>query len=295
LTDNHNTSSTLGFNIGFDKYETLHYEGVEAMNKVLASWEKEIKSSGNYFLYLHYMDPHEPYHKRAPWYQEGAKNRRERMINSYDSEISYLDHHLEETFKRFNILENTILIVTSDHGEEFYEHGNRGHGHNLYTETNHVPLFIYYPGVKPQRVYERTSHVDIMPTLVSLSSLDAKPVWDGISLASVLKGRELPKRAIFSELLKLPENPRPPRRSVYVDQLHLIETMKGERSYQLFDVVRDYYEKQDLYPNQKDIAQTLKSRFSTLDDGKKDTSDQTVTVEVSDETINQLKTLGYVN
>ena len=296
LTDNINASKAFDFDKGFDKFHTLHYEGVEKMNALLSEWADEIKSSDKFFLYIHYMDPHIPYHKRAPWYKDGS-TKNESNINAYDSEISYLDSHLEEVFKMFNILEDTILIVISDHGEEFYEHGGILHKRTLYRESVHVPLIIHYPNITPRRVEDRTSHVDILPTLVNLASLKSEGNWSGISLAPAIVGKPLPKRSIFSELFKRPEAILKSRRSVYDKNYHLIETdeKKGDlHTYELFDTLKDFPEKHNLYSENSTISNQLKPKLREIGI-KKTYEEQAVTLEVSKETVDQLKTLGYVD
>ncbi len=297
LADNINVSEQFGFETGFDKYAIFNFEGAEKINSVIKTWADEIKSSGKFFLYLHYIDPHQPYHKRSPWFQK-ASTKKQAKINAYDSEISYLDSHLEEVFKMFNILEDTILIVISDHGEEFYEHGFPSHGRHLYTESIHVPLFIHYPGIAPRRVSERTSHIDILPTVANLASLAKENSWVGISLAPALIGKQLPNRPIFSELYKRQESPLKTRRSVHNNNFHLIETDEKENNahtYELFDTLKDYSEKHDLYKSNPTEAEKMKPLLKKIGSDKIDHNNQTVTFEVSSETVNQLKTLGYVD
>jgi hypothetical protein len=90
----------------------------------------------------------------------------EAAIDSYDDSILYVDALLGKLFRYVQTEKpNTLLIVTSDHGEEFYDHGGFGHGFSLYNELLHVPLVIWGPGVPRAVSSEPTSHVDLMPTL----------------------------------------------------------------------------------------------------------------------------------
>jgi arylsulfatase A-like enzyme len=100
-------------------------------------------------------------------------------------------------------LKNAIVVVTSDHGEEFRDHGGLAHGNSLYNETIRVPLIIVGPGVVGGRVVdENVSLVDIAPTLLDLLDLPPEPLFEGRSLAALLKGSaaEAPTDVV-SELL----------------------------------------------------------------------------------------------
>ena len=130
VADNFNISEEEGFDQGFDKFITYNYKTADRVNDTLKKMQKEIKNAGKYFLYIHYMDTHEPYHKRAPWFEE-SDDPREVKISAYDSEINYVDGKIKEAFEFFGWDENTLVIITSDHGEEFYDHGKWGHGENI--------------------------------------------------------------------------------------------------------------------------------------------------------------------
>lgn len=124
-----------------------------------------------FFLFVNYMDPHDPYLapgrfadrfpgrlRAEPRFWQGLSYRRseldpealrEHLISQYDSVLAYLDHHLLELFRRLEadgVLEDTLVIVTSDHGEAFLEHGQYQHGKSLYQEEIAVPLVVRHPG-----------------------------------------------------------------------------------------------------------------------------------------------------
>ena len=129
---------------------------------------------GPFFLYVHYIDPHFPYRPPAPWDASfdhrkdpprragnvdpvalAAPERREwlaRTLDQYDGEILYADHHVGRLLKGLEaqgLLKNSLVIVTADHGEEFYDHGGIGHGRTAYEEVLRVPLLMRWPGRIP--------------------------------------------------------------------------------------------------------------------------------------------------
>jgi len=123
----------------------------------------------------------------------------------YDAEIHYADAELARLFERLaaaDLRDNTLVVVTSDHGEEFGEHGRFGHGGALHDETLRVVLALRGPGVAPRRVGELVRTVDVMPTLLDLLGLDqSAPPLQGRSLVPLLRGRSLRAEPAFSHAL----------------------------------------------------------------------------------------------
>ena len=119
------------------------------------------------------------------------------LVSLYDGEIRYLDHYLNnlfETLKKLNIYDNSMIIVTSDHGELFGNHGIMTHGFSLYEEELKIPLIIKYPSSKPLTgvMADSASLVDVLPTVVSTL---------GLSLPEGVQGKTLPakNRPIIAE------------------------------------------------------------------------------------------------
>jgi len=123
----------------------------------------------------------------------------------YDAEIHYADAELARLFERLaaaDLRDNTLVVFTSDHGEEFGEHGRFGHGGALHGETLRVVLALRGPGVASRRVGELVRSVDVMPTLLELLGLDqGAPPLQGRSLVPLLRGRSLRAEPAFSHAL----------------------------------------------------------------------------------------------
>lgn len=171
-----------------------------------------------FFLWVHYMDPHKPYGgpwpKTLPEYDRGYRgpityvyyedqpidmNGRRldetdvRHVQAlYDSDIVRFDHYLGELLDRLEaegFLENTVIVVASDHGEEFLEHGFWGHGKDLYVEQTHVPLILAGPGVPVGlRVAARVSLLDLPAAVCDLAGVAAPGSFTGVSLTPLFAG-----------------------------------------------------------------------------------------------------------
>jgi arylsulfatase A-like enzyme len=107
-------------------------------------------------------------------------------ITKADSELRRLWHELE----RRDLIDATLLVITSDHGEEFWEHGSSGHGYSLYDENLRVPLILRHPSLAPQRIAAQVRLVDLAPTLVDLLGLAVPQAWSGVSLVPWLEGSD---------------------------------------------------------------------------------------------------------
>ncbi len=123
-----------------------------------------------------------------------------RAIDRYDGEILHNDASLEALaakLKQMGVLENTLVVVVSDHGEEFWDHGWTAHGHSLYQELTHTVFLMWNPKLLPvpRRVREPVQLIDVMPTLLELAGAKSPDVMEGQSLAPLIQGRPFHRRA----------------------------------------------------------------------------------------------------
>ena len=127
-----------------------------------------------------------------------------RLRSLYDAEIRFTDLHvgrLLELLRASGRLDDTLVIVTSDHGEEFFEHGHFGHNRTLFEEVVRVPLIVRWPGqVQVGRTDEVVSLADVMPTVLDLAGVAAPPGLWGRSFAPLLRGEPLERRPAPMEL-----------------------------------------------------------------------------------------------
>ena len=224
---NGNVSTPYGFSRGYDFYTEMLTDS-EGESVVASVGESLGKLADPFYLYLHFIDPHDPYLPETPWTEadEATGSQRDylqpqehfrgefalddtaiqRLIDQYDAEIRELDHALESLFlelQRRGLLDDTLVVVTSDHGEEFGEHGSLAHGSTLYDEVLNVPLIFWSqsPALPAGPEGAVMHHVDLMPTM--LTALGASPPRriDGRSRwRALLEGDDLRSRELYFHL-----------------------------------------------------------------------------------------------
>lgn len=222
-------------------------------------------SGENFFLWVHYQDPHGPYtpkppydtmfldHNKEPVYLKfndsfsgkGGIPSYQRLqdnndyhyyVSQYDGEIGYFDEHfgrLIAFLKKIHVYENSLIIFTADHGEAMGEHDCYfAHGHGLTNDLVHVPLIIRYKDMMKGRRKDFVQHLDIVPTILKFLGMKENFPYRGRNLFS----NQLEPAIIFSEL-------KEQNFSLISGRLKLI--MYGNKAF-LFDLHEDFFEKQTL-------------------------------------------------
>jgi arylsulfatase A-like enzyme len=231
-----------------------------------------------------------------------AKDRKH-VLALYDGEIRYTDTTiglLLSAFKSAGRLDNTIVVITADHGEEFLEHGRKGHKQTLYQEVLKVPLIISWPGkIAPERIDTPVSIVDIAPSLLSLIDAPPLPASSGRALfgeAGVPAGREA--RPILSELFNLPGKAALSA-IVYKDRKLLVSAKKGTEPV-YFDLRED---PEELLPQpiaeaaeHRDMMEALDREISRAQRqaGATPTPGRSRDHELTEDLSERLRSLGYL-
>jgi arylsulfatase A-like enzyme len=299
-TDNLNICEEQGFAQGFDFFMNHQDETAQAVNDTVIGWTAEIAAATKYFLYVHYMDPHTPYRAWEDWCGEGDACAG-RPVAAYDSEIHHVDGKIGELARHLRWDENTLVIVMSDHGEEFEDHGRTGHGHTLYGELINVPLLIHHPARWPggRTISARVSTLDVLPTVADL--VGAPPVAQhvGKSLVPLLDGSDGPDgtRALYSHLYQRRRGVVGTRgalltRSVIRGDWKLIASDFG--SMQLFNLASDPAERRDVLQTHPEIAASLESALTDLERSAPRYPGSRTEVVLSKEDDEKLRALGYV-
>ncbi len=148
-----------------------------------------------WFLFVHLMEPHEPYFRRPldgtgyafADHEQPAVEDANALHETYRNEVAAMDRELGQFFAwlRPEHWDDTLIVVTSDHGEEFRDHGGWGHGSTLYDEALHVPLIVKLPGPHRNaglRVPWQVRTLDLPPTLAGLLGFPPSPQWQGENL-----------------------------------------------------------------------------------------------------------------
>lgn len=296
LAVSHNTfvSSKKGFARGFDVFETLPYDlasegAVELNNEIRKIWDNEVRLKQPYFLYIHYMDPHFPYHEREPWYQDTSDKQKDLM--AYDSEIGYVDRNIGSLFHILEWEKNTLVIITADHGEAFNDHDVNLHGNSLYQETLHVPLLFYFPQRYPKgdRITANVSTLDIYPTLQEITGTRPNKIFKGQSLLPLLeKAPGLSNdRYIYAHSLPYVE----PFTSVIHKNWKYIQSANRK---ELYNLREDPGEKNNLYLIYPALARTLQNQLTDFINNCKPFKPDFTIIPQKDDPVQELKALGYI-
>jgi arylsulfatase A-like enzyme len=166
-----------------------------------------------------------------------------------------VDHWIGKLFEGLeerNLFDETIVILLSDHGEEFFDHGHTGHGYSNYKEMLHVPLVIHHPDVQPGVREGLVSLIDVAPTVAEMVGAPERPDWQGRSFFTLLLGNEQKHyRFSFAE--------------------------KGHRSHEgyveLKSVQDGRYKLIRLIPSEKDRRLSVENRLYDLQDDPREMTD----------------------
>lgn len=206
-----------------------------------------------YFAVLNYFDAHDPYGAPSPW--DTLFTKESKPADEYDRAVAFLDHHVGELVRRLEAsgrLDRTVLVILSDHGEQFGEHGLVNHGNSMYLPLLHVPLLIRYPARVPAgaRIANLVTLRDVPATILDLAGVPNDGSIAGASLVAVPQ----PENGRRSQAIAQTEKTEawwgqaPTRRGSMEawldDRLHYIRISTGEE--QLFDYRADYEELHDL-------------------------------------------------
>jgi arylsulfatase A-like enzyme len=154
---------------------------------------------------MHFYEPHYPY-VRHTGDEDLGSSRWLRYLSEVRGVDAQIGRFLDE-LARLGLADDTAVIITADHGEEFGEHGGEFHG-DLYPEDLHVPMVIAVPGAAPARVDSPVALIDLAPTITDLLGVAAPPSFDGRTLLPAVDGGDLPAEPVFAELLKDKKVPR---------------------------------------------------------------------------------------
>ncbi|MFH1843786.1 MAG: sulfatase [bacterium] len=352
-------TAQYGYAQGFEEYDTQAVGSAGAITSALVTHQAKScldeLAAERFFLFVHYFDPHGLYnHHREFDLTHGyngplrpamsvheMRGRRHEMtaedidylVGLYREEIAYTDFHVGELLlhlERTGLAENTLVILTADHGEEFMRHGWIGHTITLYDELLHVPLIWSLPGqFEPAVVETPASLLDIVPTLLALArEPHTDPAWQGISLLPVLTGAQptppvdrpdgapaKPARELFAEVsFEAPEQwagqadseDSAFKTALLAGDLKLVHDLENN-SWELYDRRLDPEELTDLTRESHPALATLQARLLAWERGRHtgaatDSTDLIAAegdtlpeAEPDAETIRKLRALGYLD
>ncbi len=207
-----------------------------------------------FFIWVQPFAAHAPY--RPPDRFRVFGNR---QVDLYDGDILHLDSFIKKFMEELNslgLLNDTLIVITADHGEQFREHGGVFHGSSLYNEEMHLPLLILYPGCSPKIIDKTAGHTDLLPTIATMLGirLDHKAV--GKDLTPIIFGAEgWDERPLVAYSVRA-------RQWVLIKgHYKLIYSVLGDY-YELYDLENDPGEKNNLIYRNAGIANKMKETLS---------------------------------
>jgi arylsulfatase A-like enzyme len=273
-----------------------------------------------FFLFVNYMDAHFPYLPPAPFdtrfpgkdpaftdrrydamkqdvvrrqVREVTERERQHLESQHDGGIAYLDTQIGKLIarlKQMGLYDNTMIVITADHGEEFGRHQLLGHGKSVYQAEVHVPLLVKYPGQTQGSVTnELANQVDLMPTI--LAALDCPVPPD-------VRGRDLrhpdtAPREVFSmsyySTYRIPRFDRV-ETAIFSGPMKLITSTRGKR--ELYDLSQDPEERHNLYRPEDSQAQELQARVAAWMQATPQFS--AADAKLDPQMLRRLRSLGYV-
>jgi len=251
--------------VEFNQYGPTSVEGV----RELLPWLDRHKSE-KFFLFFHVMDPHDFSIKGSvinslpQRFGSADDDALQIEADKYDTSIHFCDEQMGKLMKNLEdqrLSRDTLVIVTSDHGEELHDRGGTGHGHSLYDELLRVPLIFYLPGLieSAGMSMERASANDIAPTILDLLGLPVPPYYEGQSLMPVVGGAGLSGRPIFAEALGSGHE----KKTVVIDNHKLIYTATSNK-FELYNIKDDPGETRSLTLRLPEVEHRMKQTLQSF-------------------------------
>lgn len=294
--------SRFGLDQGFDRYfADFELTGMDTIAPGLiqrpageveaeaSKWIDAQRSGGKpFFCWMHFYDPHAPYEPPDPF----STTYRQSL---YDGEIAYVDHVLGKLFsqlKQWQLWDNTIVIVTGDHGESLGEHGEETHGFFVYEATQHVPLVWKSPNPRltAKRVPGTVQLVDLAPSILQEIGIRAPNVMQGTGFLRAMMGRSQPASEAYAEsYYSRLQFGWSELKTIYRYPYKYIEAPRPE----LYNLAEDPGELKNLFDENQSLANTLKEELLALM-GRYSAGSGQQQSGMDAETAAALASLGYV-
>lgn len=295
--------SRFGLDKGFDIYDDFYgsknivrdlsfiERKAEEVNLKATEWLSKNRDR-QFFMWIHYFDPHAPYEPPPPFDREYA-------ASLYDGEVAYTDSiigGLLDKMAALELLDNTLIVLTSDHGEGLGEHNEKTHGIFVYDSTLRVPLIFHNPRILPNNkvIPGQVGLIDVMPTVLDLLGLPKSPDLQGKSLKPAIY-REKPIESgdcYIESIAAMLDRNWAPLQGIRTEDWKYIEAPVPE----LYDLVRDLKEEKNLHEERPKAAADMRKRLQELLKKKSSVlSDHTIeTLRDNKETMERLRSLGYI-
>ena len=240
------------------------------------------------FLFLHYYDPHQSYRPPEPYASQFADN-------LYAGEIAYTDYCISqviEKLKNLGIYKNTLLIITSDHGEGMGDHEENQHGYYVYQSCIHVPLVIRSPGkAANKRIADTVGLIDLVPTVCGQLGIKPPDACVGIDLSGYLDNQPPSnERFIYSESLLPTRFGCSPLMSLVKDRWKYIQAPRAE----MYNLAEDPHELNNLIKTEQQRARLFKETLKLMVQEQSNAKQADSNLELDAAGRQKLESLGYV-
>jgi len=259
--------SRFGLDQGFDVYNDDLLIGIKGYNSErraeevfedFSEWFHK-NTADQFFCWLHFFDPHDPYDPPEPF-------RSEYESDKYLGEIAYVDLYVGKVvdlLKAKRILEKTLIVIVGDHGEAFGEHEEFGHQIFCYEENLKVPLILYAPERIPENLVHkgRVNLIDVMPTILDYGQLKIPDYVQGISLVPLIDRNKTINREFYVESIYAQEALGcAPTEGIIQGDFKFLRLPKAE----LYNLKTDHEEKNNLFSKEARLSRKLLKRLDEL-------------------------------
>ena len=286
--------SRFGLAQGFDVYDDTYPSKAksafgfterksEAVIQAALDWLR--KQESRWFCWIHLWDPHAPYSPPEPFKSKYSSN-------PYSGEVAYVDHSLRKLFDYLDnndLSDDTLVVLTGDHGESLGEHGEMTHGYFAYNSTLWIPLIITGPGIKPGRSDDYVCHVDIFPTICEFLRIEKPSFLQGVSLYPLNNGQSLKDRPIYFE-------------SFHAFYNRGWAPIRGfiEKKHKFIDSpIAEFYRLEDDFDERQNIVATVdlkyhEEKLNKLEESLVSPSKAESQLKIDREAQRKLRSLGYI-
>ncbi len=283
-----------GFNVYYDKFAGETTSEIPASERAgnetaahALKWLGENKDKKK-FMFIHFFDPHMFYRPPAPYDKQ--------FRNPYDGEIAFTDYCIGLILDKLKLLElydDSLIVITGDHGEMLGEHDEETHGYYIYQNVLRVPLIVKPPGWrKGHKVNDNTTLLDISPTILAQSSVEIPSGMQGLDLSDYFVHRDtrITGRFIYNESLEPTKYNGNSLLGIINDKWHYIQTTRPE----LYNRIADPGELNNLIETEPKQAAFLKKYLrQILDDAARISKGSGIVVNYQSQ--QALESLGYIS
>jgi arylsulfatase A-like enzyme len=288
------------------KYVQHYYQDARVVNDHVISWLEDLRR-GRFFVFIHYMEPHDPYFIH-PYNGVGYARVSDpnpdpsmagRLSEVYDGEVRHVDEAVGRLcgwLKEAGLYDQTLIVLTADHGQEFHEHGGWWHGTTLYEEQIHVPLVVKLPGGKQagQTDPRLVRILDIAPTILTLAGIPPHASMQGKSFMGTMGQEWTGAEDVFSEEDHEGNVVHSLRTPTWKLMTANRNNPRGLPPVSLFHLAEDPGESDNLAADHQDLVELMAARLEERKSVARGEAVPRQEREIDEATLERLRSLGYV-